>query len=68
MFRISHKPLTFSENNRFNETNWVIFKNLVTMTAKIRGTMGYLDNLIKKTNHINQTSQTSQPKQTNYKT
>jgi len=48
MSRIPHRPLTFSKNDRFNETNWVIFKNLVTITAKMRGAMKYLDSSIKK--------------------
>ena len=48
MSRISHRPLTFSENDRFNETNWVIFKNLVTMTTKMRRAIECLDSSIKK--------------------
>ena len=35
MSRISYEPPIFFENNRFNGTNWITFKNLVTIAAKM---------------------------------
>ena len=47
MSRKSHGPLVFPNNNKFNEMNWITFKNLVIMTAEMQGAMGYPDSFIK---------------------
>lgn len=44
---ISHKISIFSKNNRFNGTNWITFKILVTMTTEIRRAIKYLNSSIK---------------------
>jgi len=47
MSRISHGISIFSKNNKFDRINWVTFKNLVIMTAKMKEIVEYLDSSIK---------------------
>ncbi|KAJ3552018.1 hypothetical protein NP233_g12968 [Leucocoprinus birnbaumii] len=35
-------PPTFSDSDKFDGTNWIAFKNMITIAAKVRGAMGYL--------------------------
>ena len=44
---ITHKLLTFTENDKFDGSNWITFKNLIIMAAKVCKAMGYLDGLIR---------------------
>ena len=39
--------LTFIENDKFDGTNWMAFKNMVIMVAEVWGVMSYLKKTIK---------------------
>ena len=43
----SHKPPMFSKNNKFDKTNSITFKNLITMTTEMKEVMEYLNSSIK---------------------
>jgi len=40
------------KSDKFNETNWISFKNLIIMAAKVQDTMGYLYKTIKDSLHL----------------
>jgi hypothetical protein len=41
-------PPTLAEASKFNGSNWVAWKGLITITASLRGISGYLDGSIPK--------------------
>jgi len=44
----SSSPPTFSDSDKFDGTNWLPFKGLVTTATRLRGAKGYLDGNILK--------------------
>jgi len=42
----SYKLPIFIENDKFDGTNWMAFKNIVIMAAEVQSTIGYLEGTI----------------------
>ena len=62
---------TFTENNKFDRSNWIAFKNLIIVATEVCGAIGYLDGSIRDPTTIIQspnppdfTLTMSKPKQT----
>jgi len=43
----AHGPPTFTENDKFDGLNWIVFKNLIIVAAEVHRAMGYLDRSIR---------------------
>ncbi|KXN81570.1 hypothetical protein AN958_03907 [Leucoagaricus sp. SymC.cos] len=42
----NNSPLIFSDYDKFNSTNWIAWKNMITITAEVYSIMGYLTSTI----------------------
>ena len=56
MLSISNRPLIFSESNKFDSLNQIIFKAIVTIAAEVQEAVGYLEETIY--NNLNITTKT----------
>jgi len=43
----AHGLPTFTENDKFDGSNWIAFKNLIIVATEVCGAMGYLDGSIR---------------------
>ena len=56
MLSISNRPSIFSESNKFDSSNQIIFKAIVTIAAKVQEAVEYLEETIY--NNLNITTKT----------
>ena len=55
---------TFTENHKFDSTNWIAFKNMVIIAAKVWGAIGYLKGIIKDPSTLRKSANTTNSKTT----
>ena len=44
----SNNPPIFTNENKFNGTNWIGWSNTITIAARLRGARGYLEGTVNK--------------------
>ena len=55
MLSISNRPSIFSESNKFDGSNQIIFKAIVTIAAEVQEAVGYLEETIYNNLNITKT-------------